>query len=95
MSDGISKEIVLHCLKFASDFHDEICEECPMYSKCDHTWKSKVYERALEPVSYTHLDVYKRQRRQSAMTAVICLLASKRAEKRLTKSVLKANSQPS
>ena len=48
MSDGINKEIVLHCLKSASDFHDEICEECPMYSKCDHTWKSKVYERAIE-----------------------------------------------
>ena len=28
MSDGINKEIVLHCLKSASDFHDEICEEC-------------------------------------------------------------------
>lgn len=60
MSDGINKEIVLHCLKYASDFHDEICEECPMYSKCDHTWKSKVYERALELIENQWIPVKER-----------------------------------
>ena len=60
MSDGINKEIVLHCLKSASDFHDEICEECPMYSKCDHTWKSKVYERALELIENQWIPVKER-----------------------------------
>ena len=60
MSNGINKEIVLHCLKSASDFHDEICEECPMYSKCDHTWKSKVYERALELIENQWIPVKER-----------------------------------
>lgn len=60
MSDGINKEIVLHCLKSASDFHDEICEECPMYPKCDHTWKSKVYERAIELIENQWIPVEER-----------------------------------
>ena len=60
MSDGIDKEIVLHCLKSASDFHDEICEECPVYAKCDHTWKSKVYERAIELIENQWIPVEER-----------------------------------
>ncbi|MCR0327594.1 DUF551 domain-containing protein [[Clostridium] innocuum] len=48
MRDEINKEIVLHCLKSTSDFHGEICEECPIYSKCDHTWQSEVYEKTIE-----------------------------------------------
>ena len=53
-------------------------------------WWTPLLRCAMISISYLqHI------RRQSAMTAVICLLASKRAEKRLTKSVLKANSQPS
>lgn len=44
----ITKDIVLHCLKSSSDFHSEICEECPIYSRCDHTWLSNVYKNAIE-----------------------------------------------
>lgn len=44
----ITKDIVLHCLKSSSDFHGEICEDCPIYSRCDHTCLSTVYEKAIE-----------------------------------------------
>lgn len=61
MSDEIiNKEIVLHCLKSASDFHDEICEECPVYAKCDHTWQSAVYEKAIKLIESQWIPVEER-----------------------------------
>lgn len=60
MRDEINKEIVLHCLKSTSDFHGEICEECPIYSKCDHTWQSEVYEKAIELIEGQWIPVEER-----------------------------------
>ena len=43
----MTREIVLHCMKSASELERELCEECPIYGQtgCDHC-----YEDALQYV---------------------------------------------
>ena len=37
----MTKEIVLHCMKSASELERELCEECPIYGQtgCDHCYE--------------------------------------------------------
>ena len=45
MSEGMTKEIALHCMKSASELESELCEECPIYGQtgCDHCYEDALH----------------------------------------------------
>lgn len=42
------RELAIYCLKSYSDIHNEVCEECSQYPKCDHFQQDELFEKIIK-----------------------------------------------